>query len=216
MMNDILRLRDAGSTIIVILLDISAAFDTLEHSTLISLLELSFGIQGIELEWFTNYLNNRRQYVKINNCNSSELNIKCGVPQGSLLGPVLFNLYMVPLFKIFTEMGITYHSYADDTQFYFVSENVVESVCLVETLLGRLSDWFQTCKLKLNAAKTQIMVVNNNKEDIYKFKVLGSDISPASKVSNLGILIDDQLSLKIQIDDVCRKALYHLRLISKN
>ena len=216
MMNDILRLRDAGSTIIVILLDISAAFDTLEHSTLISLLEVSFGIQGIELEWFTNYLNNRRQYVKINNCNSSELNIKCGVPQGSLLGPVLFNLYMVPLFKIFTEMGITYHSYADDTQFYFVSENVVESVCLVETLLGRLSDWFQTCKLKLNAAKTQIMVVNNNKKDIYKFEVVESDISPASKVSNLGILIDDQLSLKIQIDDVCRKALYHLRLISKN
>ena len=116
--NDILRATDNQEVTILLLLDLSAAFDTVYHAILINRLEKSVGIEGNALKWFVSYLNGRRQCVMINNASSQFADIKFGVPQGSVLGPILFSLYTLPQAGILKQHGVYYHLYADDTQLY--------------------------------------------------------------------------------------------------
>ena len=97
-MNDVYKARDSGYCVAIALLDISAAFDTLDHFLLLEIMSNHLGIGGMVLEWFRNYLSNRQQHVKINNSKSDPLIIKHGVPQGSILGPILFSVYLIPLY----------------------------------------------------------------------------------------------------------------------
>ena len=116
--NDILLAMDNGNVTVLLLLDLSAAFDTVCHSILINQLEKRVGIKGKALGWFKSYLENRQQCVNINNTKSKSCALKFGVPQGSVLGPILFPLYTLPLADILKKHGISYHLYADDTQKY--------------------------------------------------------------------------------------------------
>ena len=116
--NDILCSVDTGSVAMLTMLDLSAAFDTLDHQILLNRLFSSFGICDTALNWFKSYLENRHQKVKINSFYSDELPISFGVPQGSVLGPLLFTLYVYPLSNVIKKSGFDYHLYADDTQLY--------------------------------------------------------------------------------------------------
>ena len=100
-MNDILRSIDSGSVTILTMLDLSAAFDTIDHSILLNRLSVNFGISGMALTWFTSYLTERSQSVYVEGNYSSDFKLMYGVPQGSVLGPVLFTMYMLPLGKNF-------------------------------------------------------------------------------------------------------------------
>ena len=102
----------------ILLLDLSAAFDTVNHAILINRLQKSVGIKGNALKWFVSYLNRRRQCVMINNASFQFADIKFVVPQGSVLGPILFSLYTLPLAGILKQHGVSYHHYADDTLVY--------------------------------------------------------------------------------------------------
>ena len=102
----------------LLLLDLSAAFDTVSHTILLNRLQKRVGITGGALRWFQSYLENMKQFVRINNKNSKPVDLKYGVPQGSVLGPVLFSLYTLPLADLLKEHGVEYHLYADDTQIY--------------------------------------------------------------------------------------------------
>ncbi|XP_060775062.1 tubulin beta-1 chain isoform X1 [Neoarius graeffei] len=117
--NDIRLNTDAGKTSVLVLLDPSAAFDTVDHNILLYRLEHWVGLTGKVINWLNSYLKDRSFFVTMGNCSSTSMSLTCGVPQGSILGPLLFNLYMLPLGQIINNNSILYHCYADDTQIYF-------------------------------------------------------------------------------------------------
>ena len=118
MHNDILRAIDNGECVILVLLDLSAAFDTVDHHILITRLKHRFGITGKALGWIQPYLSGRTQFVKIGTERSSNRNLLCGVPQGSVLGPILYSMYTSPLTDIMSKHNMNHHFYADDNQIY--------------------------------------------------------------------------------------------------
>ena len=115
-MNDLLRSLDHGNVSVLTLLDLLAAFDTIDHTILPHRLERVFGVHDTALNWFSSYLTNRIQTVIVNNCSSAPVTISCVVPQGSVLGPVLFVLYTAPLSNVMDSHSVLHHSFADDTQ----------------------------------------------------------------------------------------------------
>ena len=115
---DILTSMDTGKVTALTLLDLSAAFDTIDHTILLSRLDDWFGVTGKALNWFKSYLTGRCQRIQLGDCLSSKADLKFGVPQGSVLGPLLFTLYTTPLSSMIFEHAIPHHLYADDSQLY--------------------------------------------------------------------------------------------------
>ena len=103
---------------LLVLLDLSATFDTVDHTSLLDRLR-NIGITGLVYDWFHSYLTGRTQAVFLDGVSSDSVNLTCGVPQGSVLGPILFNIYTQPLGEIARKHGLSYHFYADDTTLYF-------------------------------------------------------------------------------------------------
>ena len=131
--NDILIALDNKQAVVLLLLDLSAAFDTVCHTTLLKLLKSRYGITGKVLTWMESYLTNRCQAVMINNHISSSRDLSFGVPQGSVLGPTLFSLYIAPMTDIIRQHGLEYHLYADDTQMYLTFNPVNEDLSTIKS-----------------------------------------------------------------------------------
>jgi len=149
----------SGNSAILVLLDLSVAFDKVDHDILLSCLEKCVGIQGTALRWFRSYYSNRTFSVGIGHAASSVAQVTCGVPQGSNLAPILFSLYMLPLGFIFRKHGVSFLFYANDTQIYLpLKHNDKQGL---ETLLACLIDvrsWVSLNFLHLNKSKTEAIV----------------------------------------------------------
>ena len=116
--NDILCAIDNQCSVILVLFDLSAAFDTVNHRILLKRLATRFGIGGLALEWFRSYLSNCKSSFSVEGATSTSRSLNCGVPQGSVLGPILFMLYTSPIGDVVRNHDINFHLYADDSQLY--------------------------------------------------------------------------------------------------
>ena len=158
-----------------IFVDLSKAFDTVNHNILLAKLE-HYGIRGNANKLFKSYLTNRKQFVQINEHQSSTQNISCGVPQGSVLGPLLFILFINDL-SICCPTGAV-RIFADDTSVYFSSSSLDELISMAQVIMEQLHKWFNANKLTLNASKSNFIIfrsprmkINNipEKNIIFKF-----------------------------------------------
>ena len=116
--NDLLLSLDSGNEAVLILLDLTAAFDTVDHNVLLSRLKTKFGVTGVALQWISSYLSEREQAVDVMGTSSEPSPLQWGVPQGSVIGPVLFIAYTSPVQDIISAYGFSTMLYADDTQLY--------------------------------------------------------------------------------------------------
>ncbi|KAK6174094.1 hypothetical protein SNE40_017434 [Patella caerulea] len=219
--NDILTNIDNKQSTVLILLDLSAAFDTIDQSLLINRLALRFGIQGIALKWFRSYLSGRTQSVKINECRSSSTLLKYGVPQGSVLGPVLFTLYTAPIGDIIRRNNTNYQLYADDTQLYLAlnKSNVDNEIERIESCVVNIRHWMKCNFLKLNDDKTEVIHIGNNKilESVHLDHISIGDVKvkPTESIKNLGVFFDSNFQFNTHINLTCKKINFHLYNIGK-
>lgn len=218
--NDLLMAMDIDQTSLLLLLDLSAAFDTVNHSILIHRLEHLVGIKGSALDWFRSYLSNRSQRVFFNNSLSDYSTVKYGVPQGSVLGPLLFCLYMSPLGDIFRKFAINFHCYADDTQIYIpITANDSSSLHNLETCLNEVKSWMQHSFLLLNSDKSEMLLVGSVKNiHLYNNTTLNLDGCPITHkptIRNLGVVFDSSLSFIPHIKSITKSAFFHLRNLSR-
>ena len=163
--NDILRAIDDGKCVILVLLHLSAAFDTVDHDILITRLKHRFGITGKALGWIQSYLSERTQFVKIGAERSSSRNLFCGISQGSVLGPILYSMYTSPLTDIVSKHNMNHHFYADDSQIYLsfkpsAAGEPTTSKLRIESCIHDVNNWMSANKLLLNHDKTELLVLH--------------------------------------------------------
>uniref|UniRef100_A0A8C2GW53 Reverse transcriptase domain-containing protein n=1 Tax=Cyprinus carpio TaxID=7962 RepID=A0A8C2GW53_CYPCA len=217
--NDLLLASDQGCISLLVLLDLSAAFDTIDHDILIDRLQNYTGIQGQALRWFRSYLSDRYHFVYLNGESSHLSPVKYGVPQGSVLGPLLFSIYMLPLGNIIRKYGISFHCYADDTQLYISTRpGETSKLSKLTECVKNVKDWMTNNFLLLNSDKTEILLIGpeNITQNLvdYNLQLDGCTVT-SSTVKNLGVILDSNLSFENHISHVTKTAFFHLRNIAK-
>ncbi|XP_078372669.1 uncharacterized protein LOC144656313 [Oculina patagonica] len=210
--NDILMNMNRQHVTLLVLLDLSAAFDTVDHKILLHRLQSSLGVTGTALKWFESYLSNRSQQVVLGGCHSGSCNLPHGVPQGSCLGPLLFTIYSSKLFEVIKDHLPVAHAYADDTQLYLSFKPVStssqsEAIEARELCIKAIRAWMITDKLKLNDDKTEFLIIGTrqqlNKVNIEKLSVGDVSVAPVAAARNLGTWFDTNLSLVTHITKTC-------------
>lgn len=218
--DDILRASDNGLITVLVLFDFSKAFDMLNHEILLALL-CHIGLDDHSVNLFRSYFSGRSQKVRINEKLSEALGLSSGVPQGSILGPMLYTLYTMYLPDALKTCG--WHLYADDTQIYysFKKEDVAEAVDLVNADIVGLLNFAESHSLKVNSAKTKILLFGPPKDRLaamphMRLKV-GSDVIGCSDLGrNLGVTFDSDLRFRAHIARCIKVAYLNLKLIYSN
>jgi hypothetical protein len=215
--SELLHVLNEGKAAFLILLDLSAAFDTVNHQMLLNILNSAYHITGTALQWFKSYLANRSFKVKIGNIYSKSYPLPTGVPQGSVLGPILFNIFSSGLASIFTEENVSAYFYADDTQFYVTfdpncpeSENKARA--LIQHLFTKLILWMDKHHLKLNTDKTVFLPISRDKVRTFDPLLVGSySVEPSHKVRNLGFIFNRSLTITDHVSYIRQSTFYHFR-----
>jgi len=218
--NDIVGAIDQGDIVGLVLLDLSAAFDTVDHSVLINVLNERFGICDDALSWMTSYILDRSQVVKINSTISSCHQLDCGVAQGSVLGPQQFIVYIEDVDQVFSLNGISNYGYADDMQCLKRCQ-VSDSKSVISSLKNTITDvrnWCSSRRLQLNPSKTELIwfgsSVNLSRLDSTDTTISidsATSIQSSQVVRNLGVFFDNELNMRSHISHVSRSCFYQLR-----
>lgn len=206
--NDIREALDKKMVTAMALLDFSKAFDTISHSLLCDKLKHNFKLDSLSVGLLNSYLSRRSQYVYFNNTTSDRIFVPCGVPQGSILGPLLFSMYIndLPLMLNYFK----FHLYADDCQLYLSDSmsNLAHTIMKINSDIQRVLDWCKINGLVLNSKKTQAIIFCNQRTRITcapKIKVGSDQIEYSDTVKNLGLIMDSKMSWKDQVNAVCNK-----------
>ena len=223
--NDTLMMIDNRSHAVLMMLDLSAAFDTVNHAVLIKKLKNFYGLGGNIIKWIESYLNKRSFKVSVNDKYSESCSLEIGVPQGSILGPLLFILYTKEIEKITEKYNFHVHLYADDSQLYFSfdpkSTNDEEQLLNLKKCFAEIKSWMSKNFLKMNDDKTEILELHGLQSiaPLRKSFVLGDDLDcevvPTLSAKNLGFYFDSQMNLNEQINKVAQKCYMNLRNIGR-
>jgi len=211
------RALDDGDHVMGVFLDLRKAFDVVSHRILLSKLS-HYGIRGLPLSWFNSYLSNRMQSVKIAGATSSEKVITHGVPQGSVLGPLLFLLYINDLTINTRTQNIRLFLFADDTTLLIRHRNVDDLTALTNTELAHMSKWFDTNKLSLNVDKTKYILFtlhNNIRNTPLEIAIKGTNIERTSHIKFLGVTVDETLTWESHISNIASKISKSIGIIRK-
>ena len=222
--NDVLIRFEEKSGTILILLDMSSAFDTVDIKKLLGILEQKIMIKGTALKWFQSFLLNRKQKVMVNGKLSEILLTLYGVPQDSVLGPVLFNIYLRSIYKLVESHGFNIKGFADDHQLYVSFVPLFQSHYLgekINCILNEVTLWMNTYFLKLNAGKTQMIVFGPSsiRNDVTINGIFidynNTCIRFRNVVKNLGVFLDSDMSYAHQINSCVSSVFLTIKSISK-
>lgn len=230
LINEIGKAKNEDKVAVGVFCDISKGFDTISHSILLSKLE-KIGIKDVELEWFKNYLYQREQFVEINGSYSNNKPINRGVPQGSILGPILFLIYINDLPNVTELLTLLF---ADDSSFLISGKTLSEVIAKLNMELKKICDWFRTNEMSLHPDKTKFMIFNKREDSIdwnetrvvlnfnngdendlnliTKLEYVNSK-SDEPAIKFLGIFIDPQLTFRYHIQHIQRKVSSSLYVI---
>ena len=208
---------DNGKTPVNIYVDLSKAFDTINHDILLYKMT-HYGFSENSLFLLKNYLCNRHQFVDLNGTTSNILPLTTGVPQGSILGPLLFILYVNDM-KLASDV-FHFISYADDsTLFVNIStfHNIGDTESILNTELQKVHKWLQLNKLSLNVSKTKSMIFHTKQKNIQKpiLKIDNSEIEYVDNFNFLGIILDKHLSWKPHTDSISKKISKTIGIMTK-
>lgn len=222
--NDLLRALDHRQGAFLVMLDLSSAFDTIDHDVLLNSLSQNIGVKGTALKWVESYLSDRCQMIHIAGVTSQASKLKYGVPQGSVLGPKLFTVYVAPLAGICRNHNLPAHMYADDSQLYLWFDLPPNSTELdvkhqIEACLLDIVKWTAENKLKLNEEKTELLVLSAprqmKKVTTSSITVGNTEVTAAKVVRDLGAHFDEHLQMTAHVNAVCQASYNQLRRISR-
>ena len=222
--NDVLLALDEGKATLLIMLDVSAAFDVVDHERLLDRHNKYFGITEKALDWMSSYLKDRKQSVKIESKQSEIQNVESGFPQGSVLGGTKYIMYESPLANLLDSHDVEHHYYADDgsvyTSFMLQNQNEVQNAIIkLELCLSDVYSWMTANMLKMNDDKTEVILFAPKKLlsgiNEISIRVNSEIVHPKSEVESLGVMLDATLNMKKQIISVTKSCYYNLRNISK-
>ena len=218
--NDIITSIDRGQCTILASLDLSAAFDTVDHDIFLKRLQSVYGFCGTALSWFKTYLQDRQYKVCINSSFSQQHTLKCGVPQGSVLGARMYTMYTEPMRRIIEKHNISYHSYADDTQLYIHCDNneisIQAAITQLELCIADVCKWMTENALKLNEEKTDFIIfaAHTNQYSTPSLCIGESVINPSESIKILGVTLDNRLTMQKHITNTCQSSYMHIRKIN--
>ena len=202
------------------LLDLSAAFDTIDHTILLRRLS-GYGLSGDVLAWLTSYLCDRTYVVRVKSGMSEATIITTGVPQGTVLGPLLFNAYIALLTKLLQKHNIRHHLYADDTQLYitFPPTDHTQALARMEAYVQDAKAWLCDNGLVMNDTKSQAIVIHSSSlrtpTSLTRVNICGQLVETSPVIRDLGFNVDTNLTMTSQVANVCRSVYYNLSRIAK-
>jgi len=214
MVEKITKALDEKLFTIGVFIDLSKAFDTVNHQILLSKLT-HYGIRGVTLNWFSSYLHNRYQYVAIKDAISSKQQVMCGVPQGSILGPLLFLIYINDIAS--SSSLLQFVLFADDTNLFYCNKSIEVLEETVNKELDLLSTWFRANKLSLNVDKTNFILFKSRNKQYPEISVYidGRSIKQVSQVKFLGVYLDELLNWSSHISNISTKTAKNSGILSK-
>ena len=205
-----------------------AVFDTLDHATLFHRLEHTFRLSGFVISWIRSYLFSRSSFVKIDSSSSPVTTILTSVPQGSVLGPLRFVLFISPIANVIypgqpSKNSVSFHQYADDTQLYIGanSSSFVSQIASIESCTLIVHYWLLNNGLHLNPSKSEAIIFFNPRskplqtlsESIGSIFVAGSPIKLQASIKNLGVYLDSRLAFDKQVSEICKASYFHIRAL---
>ena len=219
--NDLFLSLNKGNISVLALIDFSSVFDTIDHPNLVHRLHTDFGSTDTVLKWLSSYLTDRTHYVSLSNHCSAFTHVHSRVPQGSVLGPMLFTMYIKPLSAIIDSHSITHHSFADDLQLPMSAppDRISELLHSMQPCIGDVKAWATANILKLNDNKTELMLVTSKRTKHLhslptSITIGNAQISFKKSVTNLRFALDCHLTMNAHVTNIARTCYFELRRLA--